>query len=57
MADSKAIMTMAVAGHSYDEIAAAVGCSRRDVVRRPRVSCKRSLPDTAQQPWRRIFHY
>ncbi|MEW1982079.1 IS21 family transposase [Citricoccus sp. NPDC079358] len=31
MADFKAIMTMAVSGHSYDEIVAAAGCSRRDV--------------------------
>ncbi|MFJ6281400.1 IS21 family transposase [Arthrobacter subterraneus] len=31
MADYKAIMTLAVAGRSYDEIVAAVGCSRRDV--------------------------
>lgn len=31
MADFKAIMTLAVAGHSYDEIVAVAGCSRRDV--------------------------
>ncbi|MHC6593409.1 DDE-type integrase/transposase/recombinase, partial [Arthrobacter sp. C152] len=31
MADFKAIMTLAVAGRSYDEIVAVVGCSRRDV--------------------------
>jgi hypothetical protein len=31
MADCKAIMTMAVAGRSYDEIVARAGCSRRDV--------------------------
>lgn len=28
MADFKAIMTLAVAGRSYDEIVAVVGCSR-----------------------------
>ncbi|MFX1821069.1 hypothetical protein PV768_14880 [Pseudarthrobacter sp. CC4] len=31
MADFKAIMTLAVAGRSYDEIVARAGCSRRDV--------------------------
>lgn len=31
MADFKAIMTLAVAGRSYDDIVAVVGCSRRDV--------------------------
>lgn len=33
MADFKAIMTLAVAGRSYDEIVATAGCSRRDVGR------------------------
>ena len=31
MADYKAIMTLALAGHSYSEIVAAVGCSRREI--------------------------
>ncbi|GAA1789306.1 IS21 family transposase [Pseudarthrobacter sulfonivorans] len=31
MADFKVIMTLAVAGRSYDEIVATAGCSRRDV--------------------------
>lgn len=31
MADFKVIMTLAIAGGSYDEIVAAAGCSRRDV--------------------------
>lgn len=31
MADFKAIMTLAVAGRSYEEIVAVAGCSRRDV--------------------------
>ncbi len=31
MADFKAIMTLAVAGHTYEEIVATQGCSRRDV--------------------------
>lgn len=31
MADYKAIMTAAIAGHSYNEIVAALGCSRREV--------------------------
>lgn len=31
MADYKVIMTLAIAGHSYDEIVAAAGCSRREV--------------------------
>ena len=31
MADYKALMSLALAGHSYNEIVAAVGCSRREV--------------------------
>ncbi|WP_206680885.1 hypothetical protein [Dietzia sp. E1] len=31
MAEYKAIMTLALAGHSYSEIVAAVGCSRREI--------------------------
>ncbi|WP_299165558.1 hypothetical protein [uncultured Arthrobacter sp.] len=31
MADYKVIMTLAIAGHSYDEIVAAARCSRREV--------------------------
>lgn len=31
MADYKAIMTLAIAGHSYNEIVAALGCSRREI--------------------------
>lgn len=31
MADYKAIMMLALAGHSYSEIVAAVGCSRREI--------------------------
>lgn len=31
MADFKAIMTLAITGHSYDEIVPSAGCSRRDV--------------------------
>lgn len=31
MADYKAIMTLAIAGHSYNEITAAAGCSRREI--------------------------
>ena len=31
MADYKAIMTLALSGHSYSEIVAAAGCSRREI--------------------------